>query len=175
MNSNIKRTRKTQRDGHNSGVKIWSLCSVSSSLSHANLEQPFRTLAIKWEVNMLLKKSSCVFLPASFLPASSFLHLYHTSFIPASLSLRLLSLRWYVSSIYMYISAWISRWQCNTTIHSQSGTGSNGIHHRMQFNVMPRILWNIDDGKIFYLKKKKNSVICNFLFKTEVEKFPVKN
>ena len=37
-----KRTRKTQRDGHNSGVKIWSLCSVSSTLSHANLEQPFR-------------------------------------------------------------------------------------------------------------------------------------
>ena len=65
-----KRTRKTQRDGHNSGVKIWSLCSVSSSLSHANLEQPFRTLAIKWEVNIIVKKSSCVFLPASFLHAS---------------------------------------------------------------------------------------------------------
>ena len=61
----IRRTRKTQRDSHNSGVKIWSLCSVSSTLSHANLEQPFQTLAIKWEVNMLLKKSSCVFLPAS--------------------------------------------------------------------------------------------------------------
>ena len=59
------RTRKTQRDGHNSGVKIWSLCSVSSTLSHANLEQPFRTLAIEWEVNIIVKKSSCVFLPAS--------------------------------------------------------------------------------------------------------------
>ena len=34
-------------DGHNFGVKIFQLCSVSSSLSHANLEQPFRTLAIK--------------------------------------------------------------------------------------------------------------------------------
>ena len=62
-----KRTRKTQRDGHNSGVKIWSLCSISSTLSHANFEQPFRTLAIKWEVNIFLKKSSCVFLPASLL------------------------------------------------------------------------------------------------------------
>ena len=62
---NIRRTRKTQHDGHNSGVKIWSLCSVSSTLSHANLEQPFRTLAIKWEVNIFLKKSSCIFLPAS--------------------------------------------------------------------------------------------------------------
>ena len=56
-----KRTRKTQRDGHNSGVKIWSLCSVSSILSHANFEQPFRTLAIKREVNIIVKKSSCRF------------------------------------------------------------------------------------------------------------------
>ena len=31
---------KTQRDGHNSGVKIWSLRSVSSILSHANLSKP---------------------------------------------------------------------------------------------------------------------------------------
>ena len=60
VDPNIRRTKKTQRDGHNSGVKIWSLCSVSSTLSHANLEQPFRTLAIKWEVNIFLKKSSCV-------------------------------------------------------------------------------------------------------------------
>ena len=35
------------------------------------------------------------------------------SFITASLFLRLLSLRRYVSNIYMCISAWISRWQCN--------------------------------------------------------------
>ena len=65
-----KRTRKTQRDGHNSGVKIWSLRSVSSILSHATLQQPFRTLAIKWEVNIFPKKSSCVFLHASFFPAA---------------------------------------------------------------------------------------------------------
>ena len=70
-----KRTRKTQRDGHNSGVKIWSLCSVSSILSHVTLKQPFQTLAIKWEVNIFLKTSSCVlhsrvFLPASFILAS---------------------------------------------------------------------------------------------------------
>ena len=37
------------------------------------LEQLFRTLAIKWEVNTLLKKSSCVFLHASFLHASVFI------------------------------------------------------------------------------------------------------
>ena len=63
------RTRKTQRDGHNLGVRIVQLCSISSSLSHATLEQPFRTLAIKWEVNIFVKKSSCVFLPASFITA----------------------------------------------------------------------------------------------------------
>ena len=49
------------------GSRYYSLCSVSNSLSHANLEQPFRTLAIKWEVYILLKKSSCVFLHASVL------------------------------------------------------------------------------------------------------------
>ena len=32
------------------GSRYYSLCSISSSLSHATLEQPFRTLAIKWEV-----------------------------------------------------------------------------------------------------------------------------
>ena len=43
---------KTQRDGHNSGVKIWSLCSVSSILSHANLSNPCNKVRGK----MLLKK-----------------------------------------------------------------------------------------------------------------------
>ena len=84
VDPNIRRTRKTQHDGHNSGVKIWSLCSVSSTLSHATLEQPFRTLAIKWEVNIIVKKSSCVFLLAS-----SFLRLYHASFLHASFCVRL--------------------------------------------------------------------------------------
>ena len=65
VDPNIRRTRKTRRDGHNSGVKIWSLCSVSSTLSHANLEQPFQTLQIKWEVNIIVKKPSCVFPLAS--------------------------------------------------------------------------------------------------------------
>ena len=32
------------------GSRNYSWCSVSSSLSHATLEQPFRILAIKWEV-----------------------------------------------------------------------------------------------------------------------------
>ena len=47
VDPSIRRTRKTQRDGHNSGVKILQLFSVLSTLSHATLEQPFRTLAIK--------------------------------------------------------------------------------------------------------------------------------
>ena len=53
---NIRRTRKTQRDGHNSGVKIWSLCSVSSTLSNANLTNKVRG-------KILLKKSSCILCP----------------------------------------------------------------------------------------------------------------
>ena len=57
----IRRTRKTQRDGHKFGVKIFQLRSVSSSLSHANLEQSFWTLAIKWEANIFIKKSSCLY------------------------------------------------------------------------------------------------------------------
>ena len=65
VDPNISWTRKTQRDGHNSEVKIWSLCSVSRTLSHANHEQPFRTLEIKWEVKYNSKDVSCVFLPAS--------------------------------------------------------------------------------------------------------------
>ena len=68
-------------DGHNIWVKIFQLCSVSSSLSHVNLEQPLRTLAIKWEVNILLKKSSSV------------CH-YHCVFVIACVCLIIVSL-WY--------------------------------------------------------------------------------
>ena len=47
-----------ERERHNVtvitvGSRNYSLCSVSSSLSRATLEQPFRTLAIKWEVYIL--------------------------------------------------------------------------------------------------------------------------
>ena len=38
------------------GFKISQLYSISSSLSHATLEQPFRTLAIKWEVKCICKE-----------------------------------------------------------------------------------------------------------------------
>ena len=48
----------------------------SSAPSHMQtVEQPFRTLAIKWEVNIFLKKSSCV--------VSSCILILHASFIPA--------------------------------------------------------------------------------------------
>ena len=61
VDPSIRRTRKIQRGGHNSGVKILQLSSVSSSLSHATLEQPFRTLTNKVRGKILLKKSPCVF------------------------------------------------------------------------------------------------------------------
>ena len=63
LGSRGERERHNVAD-HNFGVKIFQLCSVSSSLSHANLEQPFRTLAIKWEVYIFIKKSFSVFIIA---------------------------------------------------------------------------------------------------------------
>ena len=96
VDPNIRRTIKTQRDGHNMkfGVKIWSLCSVSSTLSHATLEQPFRTLAIKWEVNIFLKKSSCVLSSCVFLPASFCVRLYYWVVMIRQMSIQ---------HIYIYI------------------------------------------------------------------------
>ena len=77
------------------GSRYYSLCSVSSSLSHATLEQPFRTLVIKWEVYIIVKE---VFLHLPSCVVYYCVCLCHF--------MRLLSLRRYVSSIYMYISAW---------------------------------------------------------------------
>ena len=54
-----------------------------TSSAHANLQQPFRTLAINWEVNVVKE-------------------IFLRPFFMRCLLLRLLSLRRYVSSIYMY-------------------------------------------------------------------------
>ena len=43
VDPNIRRTRKTQRDGHNSGIKIWSLCSVSAPSHMQTLNNPFES------------------------------------------------------------------------------------------------------------------------------------
>ena len=46
-----------EQERHNvTGSRNYSLCLISSSLSHATLEQPFRTLAIKWEVKYICKE-----------------------------------------------------------------------------------------------------------------------
>ena len=70
VDPNIRRTRKAQRDGHNSGVKIWSLCSVTCILSHANpwttLSNPFNKVRGKYNCKeVFLRLPSCVILPAS--------------------------------------------------------------------------------------------------------------
>ena len=70
VDPNIRRTRKIQRDGYNSGVKIWSLCSVSSTLSHAN---PWTTLS-----------NPCNKVRGEYFCKEDFLRLYHASFIHAS-------------------------------------------------------------------------------------------
>ena len=70
----IKRTRKTQHDGHNSGVKILQFMFGLQLLLTVKPHTTFRTLQIKWEV----------YICKEVLPAS-------------------LSLRRYVSSIYICI------------------------------------------------------------------------
>ena len=49
-------------DGHNFGVQIYQLYSVSSSLSHANFEQPFRNIQIKMRGKIYYKEVFRVFL-----------------------------------------------------------------------------------------------------------------
>ena len=88
VDPNIRRTRKTQRDGHNSGVKIWCLCSVSSTLSHENLTNKVRGKYNCKEV--FLRLPSCILI------------------VFASL-MRRLSLRQYLSSIYMYATEGVLR------------------------------------------------------------------
>ena len=89
VDPNIRRTR------HNvTVITVGSKYEVyvrSPASSHMQtLKQPFQTLAIKWQVNIIEKKSS------------------------ASSLMRRLSLCQYLPSICMCISAWISKWQCNT-------------------------------------------------------------
>ncbi len=62
----IRRTRKTQRDGHKSEGSKYCSYVRSPAPSHMHpLSNPFVPLQIKGEVNILLKKSSCVFIIAS--------------------------------------------------------------------------------------------------------------
>ena len=66
----------------------------SPSPSHRQtLKQPFQTLQIKWEVNIIVKKSSCVFFHASFSPCV---------FLCASVFTIIESL-WYGKWVYIYV------------------------------------------------------------------------
>ena len=82
-----------------SGSKYFSNVRSPAHSHTQTLNNPFRKLTNKVRGKYFIKKSSCVFLCASF--------------IPVSLSSGVLLLHRYVSSIYMYISAWISRWLYN--------------------------------------------------------------
>ena len=75
------------------GSRYHSLCSISSSLSHATLEQPFRTLAIKWEVKYFYKEV--------------FLRLYHydACVICSCVCLIIVSL-WYGTWQYNIRNSW---------------------------------------------------------------------
>ena len=88
-------------DGHNFGVKIFQLCSVSSSLSHANFEQPFRNLTNKVRGKIFYKE---VFL--------------HASFITASLSSCVCLL------LCRYDAAWYCRWLYNNAPIQKNADGT---------------------------------------------------
>ena len=138
-----KRTRKTQRDGHNSGVKIWSLCSVSSSLSHANLEQPFLNPCNKVrgkynckEVFLCLPSCICVchcvvyncvcYHCVGTYPVYIYIYMYATLLL---LSLSLFFFFFSLSFSKLISSPW-NRWQ-STASESCSGTSANKVLHVM--------------------------------------------
>ena len=93
------------------GLQLPLTCNPWTTLSN-----PCNKVRGKWI--LVLKKSSCVFLPASL-----------------SLScLRLInSVRQYVSSIYMYISAWICRWQYNI---SRFGACARRVLQGLRMNLV---------------------------------------
>ena len=99
--------------------------------------KPFRTLAIKREVNIFLRS------------------------LPASLSFRR-----YVSSIYiyMYISAWISRWPYNTSIqlyNSQcitSPTWSCLVLYSFASLLRSLIMWLI--LSFLYIQENSRCMLC---------------
>ena len=109
VDPSIRRTRNPQRDGHNSWVKIWSLCSVPSTLSHANLEQPFRTLAMKREVNIIVKMSSCVFILASLsLCRCELFYVYMCMYVDVNLHMWLYNIS-FMTQLPKYLSYTLQR------------------------------------------------------------------
>ena len=102
---NIKRTRKTQRDGHNSGVKIWSLCLVSSTLSHA---KPWTTLS-----NPCNKVRGEYFSKEVFLRLPSCILIVLASFITVSVIIASVCMQ------YIYV--------CNNTMHLDTFTSHSLI------------------------------------------------
>ena len=81
----IKRTRKTQRDGHNSGGQNIAVYVRSPAPSHSKTPPNlFEHLQIKWEVNILLKKSSfvccyCVGMYPAWTCICVYKHIYYVS------------------------------------------------------------------------------------------------
>ena len=92
------------------GSRYCSLYSISSSLSHATLEQPFRTPTNKVRGKILLKKSSFLCLPSCVVYSCVIIMLvsgYHcVGMHPAYIYIY----------IYIYICMYISAWTANVNI-----------------------------------------------------------
>ena len=113
VDPDIRRTIKTQRDGHNSGVKIWSLRSVSSILSHANLLNPCNKMRGKYfSKEVFLCLPSCILIvPASVIPASLSLcrcelfYIYMCTYVDVNLHLWLYNTN-SPKQFYSYTAKW---------------------------------------------------------------------
>ena len=105
-----------------------------------NLEQPFRTLAIKREVNIFVKKSSCVFLHASFIPASF------------CVRLSLLLSRYDTANEYIYVYFCMNQ---QMTMQHMNPSNIDGLESPLIYQILlPITLVNINrkilpDPKVF--------------------------
>ena len=91
VDPNIRRTR------HNvTVITVGSKYEVYVQSPASSHMLTFRTLAIKWEMNIIVKKSSCVFLP-------SFLRLYHAfSFLRLY---RCVAVDDYITLVYLVVTS----------------------------------------------------------------------
>ena len=115
VDPNIRRTIKTQRDGHNSGVKIWSLCSVSSILSHANLSNPCNKVRGKYICKeVFLRLPSCFFSSCVCLCHWELFYIYMCTYVDVNLHVWLYNKNSYFKYLLIYKQSVIER---NTWCH----------------------------------------------------------
>ena len=119
------------------------------SPASSHLNKPFEPLQIKWEVTMLLKKCSCVFLPASFLHASFCVRLYSCVFV---LDASFIIVSVFIQYIYMY-----------TTIFAQALLTISWVifSEQQKIQLYP---WIVRRLERLYLKAIKKAVCSIYIY-----------